>query len=209
MMSDPIAASPKVVVIAGPNGAGKTTTAPLLLRGAMGVSEFVNADVIAQGLSGLHPERVAVQAGRIMLTRLRELADARADFAFETTLASRSFAPWLRELSRSGYEVFLFFLWLPAAALAVKRVSERVSMGGHHVPDETVTRRHERGIRNFFHLYQSLTTEWKLYDNSKGGLPILIAKGRGEVVDEIADPATWFLVRGQYADDGTDEGDEQ
>lgn len=208
-MSKPGTAPPKVIVIAGPNGAGKTTAAPFLLRGAMDVSEFVNADVIAQGLSGLHPERVAVQAGRIMLARLRELAEARADFAFETTLASRSFAPWLRDLSRSGYEVFLFFLRLPAAALAVKRVAERVSMGGHHVPDDTVTRRHDRGIRNFFRLYQPLTTEWRLYDNSRGGLPVPIARGHRDVVDEVADPAMWSLVRGQYADDRTDRGDEQ
>ena len=101
---------PKVVIIAGPNGAGKTTSAPALLRGPMEVSTFVNADTIAQGLSAFHPEREAIEAGRIMLGRLRGLADAREDFAFETTLASRSFAPWIKKLrAPPAMIVFSFF----------------------------------------------------------------------------------------------------
>src|ERR1044071_7909514 len=99
-MSEP---QPTVVILAGPNGAGKSTVAPALLRGALAVHEFVNADVIARGLSAFDPESVAIAAGRIMIARLRELARQRASFAFETTLASRSFAPWLRGLSSDGY----------------------------------------------------------------------------------------------------------
>jgi predicted ABC-type ATPase len=119
-----------VIVLAGPNGAGKSTAAPYLLRGALGVTEFVNADVIAQGLSAFAPEAVAVAAGRIMLARLRELASKRVSFAFETTLASRSFAPWLASVVAGGYSFHLLYLWLPSADLAVSRVADRVRFGG-------------------------------------------------------------------------------
>jgi len=104
---------------AGPNGAEKSTLAPRLLKGALGVSEFVDADVIAGGISGFDPERAAFAAGRVMLTRVRALAEQRVSFAFETTLASRSFAPWIVRLKRAGYEVHLVFLALPAAEVAV------------------------------------------------------------------------------------------
>src|SRR5579872_2516519 len=97
--------TPLVVVVAGPNGAGKSTTAPRLLRGALAVAEFVNADDIARGLSAFRPETVSLAAGRVMLTRLHALAAARVSFAFETTLASRNFAPWLRTLRAQGYRV--------------------------------------------------------------------------------------------------------
>src|SRR2546422_11294357 len=112
---------PLVIAIAGPNGAGKSTTAPPLLRDALKVSEFVNADAIAGGLSAFRPESVAIPAGRVMLDRMHQLAKARADFAFETTLASKSFAPWLTRLKRDGYHVHILFLWLEGANLAVDR----------------------------------------------------------------------------------------
>src|SRR5437763_2952844 len=134
--------SPSVVVIAGPNGAGKSTAAPALLSGVLGVSEFVNADVIAQGLSGFNPEGAAIAAGRIMLGRLKELANARKSFAFETTLASKTFAPWIAGLTRRGYEFHLIFLWLGSVELALDRIAQRVREGGHHVPDDVVRRRY-------------------------------------------------------------------
>jgi predicted ABC-type ATPase len=127
-------AKPHVIVVAGPNGAGKSTAAPRLLRDALSVREFVNADTIAAGLSAFRPESVAIAAGRIMLARMRVLAAAREDFAFETTLASRSFAPWLAGLQSGGYHVHLLFLWLRSPELAVSRVAERVRLGGHDVP---------------------------------------------------------------------------
>ena len=123
-----------VVVVAGPNGSGKSTTAPALVRDLLGVSTFVNADVIAQGLSGFDPNQVAVEAGRIMLRHLRELADQGLDFAFETTLASRTYAPWLRTLKERHYRVSLFYLWLPGPEHAIARVQNRVLHGGHDVP---------------------------------------------------------------------------
>ena len=130
-MSEP---RPSVVILAGPNGAGKSTVAPALLHGALAVDEFVNADVIASGLSAFDPDSAAIAAGRVMLARIRELASQRVNFAFETTLASRSFAPWLRQLVTSGYSAHLVFLWLPSADFAVDRVAERVRTGGHNVP---------------------------------------------------------------------------
>src|SRR6202035_4339720 len=125
-------------------------SAPALLAGTLAVSEFVNADVIAQGLSAFHPEGTAFDAGRIMLERLRELASKRATFAFETTLASRTFAPWIAGLRQTGYTFHLCFLWLPTPEMALERVCYRVRHGGHDVPPETVRCRYRAGLRNFF-----------------------------------------------------------
>lgn len=121
---------PHLIVIAGPNDAGKSTTAPSLLKGTLRVTEFVNADLIAQGLSAFKPEMTAFHAGRIMLERLHHLAKKRVNFSFETTLASKTFAPWITELCKTGYLFHLVFLWLPSEEFAVNRVAERVRMGG-------------------------------------------------------------------------------
>ncbi len=143
---------PIVVVLAGPNGAGKTTASEALLRDELAVFQFVNADAIARGLSGFEPERAAFAAGRVMLSRLDELAAQRADFAFETTLASRAFAPWLARRILDGYEFHLCFVWLPSAEMAITRVAARVKAGGHDIPAESIRRRYARGIRNLFEL---------------------------------------------------------
>ena len=166
---------PHVIVISGPNGAGKSTAAPTLLDEALQVSNFVNADTIAQGLSAFAPETAAIQAGRTMLTRIRYLASQRENFAFETTLASRTFAPWLAKLKAEGYLFHLIFLLLDNADLAVSRVEERVRMGGHFVPEETVRRRYVSGLKNFFILYKKLADSWQMYDNSRMGSFDLIA----------------------------------
>src|SRR4051812_49433798 len=114
---------PSVIVIAGPNGAGKSTAAPSLLKGTLEVTQFVNADVIAQGLSAFDPDRAALAAGRVMLTHLQALAKNRETFAFETTIASRTFAPWIANLIQSGYRFHLLYLWLPGADTACQRVA--------------------------------------------------------------------------------------
>src|SRR2546427_569025 len=114
--------APGVVIIGGPNGAGKTTFSQEILAQTLGLAEFVTAGFIAKGLSGIEPERAAIQAGRIMLTRLKELAAARASFAFETTMASRTFAPWIAGLVASGYRFRIVFVWLRSPELAVRRV---------------------------------------------------------------------------------------
>jgi len=138
-------------VLAGPNGAGKTTAAAENLVGALAVHEFVNADVIARGLSWFQPESVAFEAGRV--SRLDDLTAQRADVAFETTMASRTFAPWIRKLAGTGYRFHLIYLWLQSAERAIERVQERVLLGGHHVPDDVVRPRYERGLHNFFRIY--------------------------------------------------------
>jgi len=198
MESDAGSDSPSVIVLAGPNGAGKSTYAPALLRRRLGVTEFVNADVIAQGLSGFDPEGVALEAGRIMLGRLDRLAEARANFAFETTLASRTFAPWLKSLSGTGYAVHLVFLYLRSADLAVERVAGRVRLGGHNVPPDTVRRRYDRGLRNFFSLYQALTTTWRMVDNSMRSSRRILAAGSGRTIRIVHDAAEWNRIREQY-----------
>lgn len=191
--------SPLVVVIAGPNGAGKSTTAPRLLQDVLAVDEFVNADTIAAGISAFRPESVALEAGRMMLTRIRLLAKAHRSFAFETTLASRSFAPWLKELRASGYRAHVAFLSLPNADLAVARVAERVRMGGHDVPEEVVRRRFHRGLRNFFTLYYDIVDAFQVFDNSSPEGPRLIASGGGASPPSILDGDAWEMLMEQQS----------
>jgi predicted ABC-type ATPase len=188
---------PHLIVIAGPNGAGKSTTAPALLKGTLEVTEFVNADLIAQGLSGFQPEGAAFHAGRVMLERIHYLAKKRVDFAFETTLSSKTFAPWIADLRKTGYDFHLVFLWLPNDDFAVARVAERVRMGGHNVPEETIRRRYDSGLQNFFHLYLPLTDTWDLYDNS-GPKPRMIAfcdEGQDIIVN---DSIIWHNIKKKY-----------
>jgi len=190
---------PDVVALAGPNGAGKSTVGPALLRESLGLSTFVNADLIAQGLSGLDPEGAAFEAGRVMLERLDELAGRRASFAFETTLAGRAYARRISELLADGYRFHVVFLWLDSPELAVARVKYRVRAGGHAIPEDAVRRRYRSGIRNFFDLYRPLTTSWQVYDNSseETGLPRLIAFGRGESTDGVTNAEAWGRMERQ------------
>lgn len=167
---------PQVVVIGGPNGAGKTSAATNFLPHLLVVGEFVNADAIASGLAGFSPERTAYMAGRLMLDRLYELAAAHESFSFETTMASRTFAPWLVGLREEGYEVNVVFMWLQSAELALQRVRARVAKGGHMVPDDVVRRRYSRGISNFLSLYRPVATRWRVFDNS-GTAALLVALG--------------------------------
>lgn len=181
----------KVIAIAGPNGAGKSTLAPALLRDMFGLTEYVNADTIALGLSAFRPERVAFTAGRIMLQRLRALANKGESFAFESTLASRSYLRWINELRQQGYDFHLLFLWLSSPDLAVARVSERVRLGGHDVPEEVIRRRYLKGIKNFFTLYQSVADTWAIYDNSESEKPLLIAKGSELNIKVVFQEGRW------------------
>ena len=183
--------SPQVIIIAGPNGAGKTTLAPFLLRDELGLTEYVNADTIAAGLSAFNPQGATLEAGRVMLKRLRELAAERRSFAFETTLATRSYAPFVARLKQRGYEFHLFFLWLRSPELAARRVRERVLLGGHDVPLNVISRRYVKGASNFFHLYRSLADSWVVYDNSVSGTPSQIAIGSGMRVEKIGDANLW------------------
>jgi predicted ABC-type ATPase len=190
----PTSHAPNVIVLAGINGAGKTTASREVLAEAFGVLTFVNADVIAQGLSGFDPAASALEAGRIMLARLHSLAEERADFAFETTLAARSYAGWLDELRGTGYGVHLFYYWLNSADLAIARVAARVRAGGHHVPEATIRQRYGRSIRNLFGMYLPVVSDWKVYDNSHE-CPRLIAHGKWNEAETVIDQAVWDAIR--------------
>ncbi len=182
-------AAPKVVLIAGPNGAGKTTCAEALLA-ELGVPVFVNADRIAQGLSGLRAESVALSAGRLMLERLRQLGAAGESFGFETTLASRSFAPFLRDLAAQGYEVHLFYLMLPSATESLRRVKLRVRLGGHAIPREVIFRRFGRSAYNLINLYIPMVNTWRVSENGWESEPREIARGSADQ-QVILDDEKW------------------
>jgi predicted ABC-type ATPase len=166
---------PTVYVIAGPNGAGKTTFAMRFLPAYVKCREFVNADLIAAGLSPFAPEKQSMRAGRLLLERIRELSSRRKDFGIETTLAGRMHVKLLSDLKRWGYRVDLFYLWLPGPDVAIRRVAARASEGGSRVADEVVSRRYASGLRNFFHLYCPRVDAWWLYDSSRLP-PLLIAQ---------------------------------
>ena len=185
--------APRVVIFTGPNGAGKSTHADAIVA-ALGVSTFVNADYIARGLSGRNADAVAMQAGRIMLTRLKELAVAGRDFAFESTLSSRSFAPFLRQLKARGYQVAIYYFSLTSASLAVRRVKLRVAMGGHDVPEDTVRRRFGRSLLNFHSLYSPLADRWVMFDNSINGKATLVAMQDGGQL-KIKEPKPWLKLQ--------------
>jgi predicted ABC-type ATPase len=157
---------PRCVVIAGPNGAGKTTFAREYLPKVAGVIQFVNADLIAQGLSPLDPPYAALAAGRLLLREINRLAVGGADFAFESTLSGLTYAHQLRAWKRSGYRIEIIYLRLQSPRLALSRVAARVHQGGHDVPRADVLRRLAHGWENFLQVYRPLADEWAIYDNS-------------------------------------------
>lgn len=130
-----------------------------------------------------------------MLERLHHLAKEKVDFAFETTLASRTFASWIDGLRQTGYDCHIVFLWLPSPEFAIARVQERVRMGGHNVPVDIIRRRYKAGIRNFFNLYQPLTESWRFYDNSDPAGPRVIAAGRGKDIQIVEDKKIWNMIK--------------
>jgi predicted ABC-type ATPase len=158
---------PTVYVIAGPNGAGKSTFASEFLPDFVHCREFLNADLIAAGLSPFAPETQNLRAGRLLLERIRELTSELADFGFETTLSGRTYVKLLRDMWAAGYRVVLFFLWLPNAEMAVIRVDNRAKEGGHRVPEDDIRRRYAAGVRNLVRLYRPILDGWWLYDASR------------------------------------------
>jgi predicted ABC-type ATPase len=166
---------PRCIVIAGPNGAGKTTFALRWLP-EQNIAEFVNADLIAQGISPLDPARAAVAAGRLLVAKLDALATQGQSFAFESTLSGLTHVKRLRQFKVSGYRIEIVFLALPSSALAVQRVQARVAQGGHDVPRADIIRRFARGYENFQAVYRSLADSWAMYDNS-GASPVFVESG--------------------------------
>ena len=161
---------PRCIVIVGPNGAGKTTFAREFLLADAGVQNFVNADLIASGLSPLRPEAAAIAAARLFLKELDRMAKSKMDFAFETTLSGRSHATRLQRWKSAGYQIEMVFLRLSSPKVALRRIAARVRQGGHDVPRKDVLRRYARGWENFQSTYRPFVETWTVYDNS-GRIP--------------------------------------
>ena len=160
------ATQPTCYVIAGPNGAGKTTFALRYLPEITGCKNFINADLIADGLSPLDPTKVQLAAGKTLLREIQLNVIKRVDFAFETTLSGRSYARLLKELRSNGWKVVLFYLWIPSAEFSRLRVEQRVETGGHDIPDDAILRRYSRTVSNFLNVFTPLCDEVFCYDNS-------------------------------------------
>lgn len=183
---------PRIFIIAGPNGAGKTTFAREFLPHYAECDEFVNADLIAEGISPFAATAAAFRAGRLMLEQIHLLAQRRLDFAFETTLSGKSYLPLLRNFKTQGYALHLFYLWLPSVELALARIADRVRLGGHNVPEAIVRRRFNKGLRNLFQFYRSLLDSWLILDNSTERPRIIAGEDQG--VLHIHDKETYALL---------------
>jgi len=182
---------PNLYIIAGPNGAGKTTASYNLLPDVLHCTNFVNADEIARGLSPFAPETVAIQAGRIMLERIEELLPQRVDFAIETTLATRSYVQLVRRAQALGYKVHLIFFFLENEEQAIQRVAQRVSNGGHNIPEEDIRRRFKRGIYNLINLYMPICDSVLVFNNVKTPTK-LVARTTNQNDDiELIEPEMW------------------
>jgi predicted ABC-type ATPase len=176
----------RLFIISGCNGAGKTTASYTILPEILDCEEFVNADEIAKGLSPFNPESAAIQAGRLMLERINRLILNGQDFAFETTLATKSYRNFVKKAKENGYQVTLLFFWLRTSDLAVRRVETRVKEGGHNIPEEVIRRRYENGLKNFFGIFESIVDEWMFIDNSGEPYEILARKNsEGKIVKNI------------------------
>ncbi len=166
----------RVWIIAGPNGAGKTTFARQFLIDEGDCPTFINADLIAEGLSPFRPEIMAVEASRLMLEHVRRRVAKLEDFAIETTLAGRAYINYIKQWRSLGYHVKLVFLELPNVELAVQRVRQRATQGGHNIPEDDIRRRFRRGLENFHTIYRPIVDSWQLYDASQWP-PVLIDEG--------------------------------
>jgi predicted ABC-type ATPase len=183
----------EVIILGGPNGAGKTTSAERLLPHDLHILEFVNADEIARGLSPFNPEANAIEAGRLMLERMRRLVESGQSFAFETTCSGRGHARTLRACRAAGYRVTLFFLWLPSPEIGVSRVARRVRQGGHNIPPDIIHRRYWAGLRNMRHLYLPLAHAALIVDNSDDA-GVVIAEREPDAPLVIHDAARWAQI---------------
>ena len=183
---------PQITIVAEPNGAGKSTIASYLLPNS---DIHLNADEFAKELKAPGNSSPDMAAGRHLLQRWNTLEQERADFAVETTFASNSYAQRLKRMKAVGYRFHLIFIWIPNSDIAVERVRERVMHGGHYIPEEVIRRRYVTGLRNFFSLYQPIANSWRFFDNSKRGLPSLIAKGSLNVQKE----ELWIRLQTEWA----------
>jgi len=166
----------KLYIIAGCNGAGKTTASYTILPEILDCKEFVNADEIAKGISPFQSEKAGIEAGRLMLTRIKKLLAAEESFAFETTLSTKSYVQLIDQAKELDYQVTCLFFWLNSEELAISRVETRVKEGGHHIPEDVIRRRYKSGLKNFFNLFLTKVDNW-LFVNNSGDSYEIIAEG--------------------------------
>jgi predicted ABC-type ATPase len=166
----------KLYIIAGCNGAGKTTASYTILPEILDCKEFVNADEIARGISPFQPEKAGIEAGRLMLNRIKKMTESGENFAFETTLSTRSYVKIISRARQLGYQITCLFFWLNSEELAISRVETRVKEGGHHIPEDVIRRRYKNGLKNFFCLYLNKLDNW-LFVNNSGDTYEIIAEG--------------------------------
>ncbi|HUO57279.1 MAG TPA: zeta toxin family protein [bacterium] len=183
---------PVVYVVAGPNGTGKTTFATQFLPKVADCRNFINADLIAKGLSPFNVDAAAMQAGRLFLGSIRENARKGADFGFETTLSGRGYVNLFKDLRRRGYRLNLYFLWIPGLSLALKRIADRVRLGGHAVPAVVVHRRFGKGLRNLFEIYMGLVDYCAIFDNSSAKPRLVFERSGG--LDRVIKPETYDII---------------
>lgn len=191
---------PNLYIIAGCNGAGKTTASFTVLPDMLDCEEFINADEIARGLSPLNPDKAAIEAGRIMLNKIDKLILNYQDFAFETTLSTKSYTNTIRKAKTAGYQVTLVFFYLDSEELAIERVKTRVMEGGHDIPKQVIIRRYFAGLRNLFKLYTPICDYWMLFDNSKLHSE-LIAEGYLDNEVDIKNIRTFESIKNKIQDD--------
>lgn len=166
----------KLYIIAGCNGAGKTTASYTILPEILDCKEFVNADEIAKGISPFRPEKAGIEAGRLMLKRIKKLLESGESFAFETTLSTRSYVQFINRAKQLNYQITCLFFWLNSEELAISRVETRVKEGGHHIPEDVIRRRYKSGLKNFFNLFLNKVDNW-LFINNSGDAYEIIAEG--------------------------------
>lgn len=184
-------------IIAGCNGAGKTTASFTILPEILDCKEFVNADEIAKGLSPFQPEKVAFEAGRIMLKRIDELFEQNENFAFETTLATKTYKHKIINAQKDGYNITLLFFWLKNSELAKERVKLRVLEGGHDIPQEVIERRYQKGITNLFEIYLPIVDQILIFDNSEGKHELIAEKNLDEEIS-IYNQEKFNELKGYY-----------
>jgi predicted ABC-type ATPase len=187
---------PNLYIIAGCNGAGKTTASFTILPEILDCREFVNADIIAADISPLNPESVAFEAGRMMLRKIHCLLEERVDFAFETTLATRSYVSLIKDAKTKGYEVILLYYWLRSPTFAKVRVASRVAEGGHNIPFDVIERRFYRGISNLLNLYIPICDHWLVIDNMNTS-PEEIIVGSFNKVKMAINTYIWDIIQQQ------------
>jgi predicted ABC-type ATPase len=185
---------PNLYIIAGCNGAGKTTASFTVLPEMLDCDEFINADEIARGISPLNPEKASIEAGRFMLTKIEKLIANKKDFAFETTLATKSYVNTVQRAKQKGYQIVLVYFWLDSVSLAIERVRIRVHDGGHNIPEPVIIRRYFSGLSNLFNLYIPICDYWMIFDNSTAPSE-LVAEGYSSGEMEIINPETFEKIK--------------